>query len=197
MKIDLPDSLIMYFPGWIPSHPATILQESILSEAAWRQEHIRISGNRIPLPRLTAWHGDPGCSYAYSGIKSDPSPWSPTMRSVMKLLSSRLGYSFNSLLINHYRSGADSVAWHSDDEPELGPTPTIASISLGSTRRFSMKHKTIPGAKWNIDLAHGDLLIMAGATQSFWLHQIPKTAKPTTDRINLTFRSIETSVARA
>jgi alkylated DNA repair dioxygenase AlkB len=153
----------------------------------WRQEQASLFGRKIPLPRLTAWYGDHG--YSYSGINHEPAPFTPTLlelkRSIERLTSSR----FNSVLINLYRNGQDSMGWHSDDEASLGSEPTIASLSLGSTRRFHLKHRAADRRLF-VDLPHGSCLIMRGRCQDAWHHQLPKTRKPVEARINLTFRKI-------
>jgi len=97
---------------------------------------------------------------------------------------------FNSVLANLYRDGRDSMGWHSDDEPELGAQPAIASLSLGSTRRFVLKHRNDPSRKFALELPHGSLLLMRGATQANYRHALPRTARPVGPRINLTFRRI-------
>ncbi|HLM54443.1 MAG TPA: alpha-ketoglutarate-dependent dioxygenase AlkB, partial [Pseudoxanthomonas sp.] len=97
---------------------------------------------------------------------------------------------FNSVLANLYRSGRDAMGWHSDDERELGPEPVIASLSLGAARRFVLKSRHDPTLKREFVLPHGSLLVMAGQTQRHYRHCLPRTAKPTGERINLTFRQV-------
>jgi alkylated DNA repair dioxygenase AlkB len=153
----------------------------------WRQELARVMGRRVPLPRLTAWHGEAG--YVYSGIRMMPAPWTPALVELKALAEALAGQPFNSVLLNLYRDGRDSVSWHADNEPGLGRNPVIASVSLGAVRRFQMKHRRL-GARLALDLPHGSCLMMAGATQHHWLHQLPKTTRPVGPRINLTFRSM-------
>ncbi len=155
------------------------------NEIQWQQEHITIYGKVHKLPRLTAWYGEN--SYVYSGIKHIALSWIPILNEIRSELS-LLGYSFNSLLLNLYRDGKDSVSWHSDDEPNMDST--IASVSFGAMRKFQMKHKQT-GERFDLDLADGDLLIMQGDTQKEWVHSIPKTSKKVGERINLTFRNIK------
>ncbi|HBK45083.1 MAG TPA: alpha-ketoglutarate-dependent dioxygenase AlkB, partial [Xanthomonadaceae bacterium] len=100
------------------------------------------------------------------------------------------GADFNSVLANRYRDGRDAMGWHSDDEPELGPQPLIASLSLGAARRFAFRHRSDPALRLALTLGHGDLLLMAGATQSHYRHALPRTARPVGERVNLTFRRI-------
>jgi alkylated DNA repair dioxygenase AlkB len=144
----------------------------------------------MPIPRLTAWYGDQGKSYTYSGIEQHPEHWHPTLKLIKSKIEQIAQISFNSVLINLYRNGKDSVSWHSDDEPELGENPIIASVSFGATRRFYLRHKHSKNHKIDIDLASGSFLLMQGETQHFWQHQIAKTAKEIQPRINLTFRII-------
>jgi alkylated DNA repair dioxygenase AlkB len=153
----------------------------------WRQEVATLMGRSVPLPRLTAWHGEAG--YVYSGIRMTPAPWTPALLELKTLAEALAGRPFNSVLLNLYRDGRDSVSWHADNEPGLGRNPVIASFSLGAIRRFQMKHRRL-GTRLALDLPHGSCLIMAGATQHHWLHQLPKTARPVRPRINLTFRSM-------
>lgn len=156
-------------------------------EIAWRQETAKLFGRKIPLPRLTAWYGSH--AYGYSGIQHQPSPFTPVL-SDLSLVAERLsGQSLNSVLINLYRDGRDSMGWHSDDEKSLGPEPVIVSLSLGGTRRFQFKHRQ-SGGLISIDLTHGSCLIMQGRCQACWRHQVPKTKKQVDPRINLTFRNV-------
>ena len=153
----------------------------------WRQEQASLFGRNIPLPRLTAWYGDRG--YSYSGIDHAPAPFTSDLLALKQSIERLSGSYFNSVLINLYRDGQDSMGWHSDDEPSLGNEPEIASLSLGATRRFHLKHRTAD-ARLALDLPHGSCLIMRGRCQAAWRHQLPKTKKPVGARINLTFRRI-------
>lgn len=163
----------------------------LYSGTKWQQYTIQIFGKRTPLPRLTAWYGDEGKSYTYSGIEHNPEPWTPVLSSIKERIEEVAEVRFNSVLLNLYRNGRDSVAWHSDDEPELGQNPIIGSVSFGGTRCFSLKHKQIKERKFEIDLPHGSFLLMRGETQHHWQHQIAKTTKQVSPRINLTFRIIK------
>lgn len=164
---------------------------SLLTQTQWRQDKIRIYGKQINLPRLTAWYGDPGKSYSYSGISMDPSPWTETLLEIKSRVDREAQVRLNSVLLSLYRDGNDSLSWHQDDEPELGEDPVIASVSFGATRAFQFRYKPDKNlSKVSIDLTHGSLLIMKGPTQRFWMHQVPKTSKLVSPRINLTFRVI-------
>jgi alkylated DNA repair dioxygenase AlkB len=159
----------------------------LLDETAWRQESVVVYGKRHPQPRLTAWHGEAG--YTYSGLHLAPLPMTPLLAQLRSAVEAATGHRYNSVLLNYYRDGADSMGMHSDDEPELGPHPAIASLSYGAIRSFVLRHKRT-GRTLKFDLADGNVLLMAGALQQNWLHGINKTAKPTGPRLNLTFRYI-------
>ena len=156
----------------------------------WQQEEIKLYGKVIPLPRLTAWFGDEGKTYMYSGITVKPEPWTPTLLEIKSRIEEVSNVTFNSVLLNYYRNERDSVSWHSDDEPELGKNPTIGSVSFGDVRTFQLKHKTDKSLTISKDLPDGSYLEMAGSTQHHWLHQIPKRSRKIGPRINLTFRII-------
>jgi alkylated DNA repair dioxygenase AlkB len=163
------------------------LFEQLRSTIDWRQEVATVMGRRVPIPRLTAWHGQAG--YVYSGIRMEPAAWTPALLELRQVAEALAGQPFNSVLLNLYRTGRDSVSWHADNEPGLGENPVIASISLGAVRRFQLRHRRT-GERISLDLPHGSCLIMAGTTQHRWLHQLPKTAQPVGPRINLTFRAM-------
>ena len=158
-------------------------------EIAWKQDCIKIFGRTVPLPRLTAWYGDPGVSYRYSGIVNNPKPWTVCLLQLRSRLEELTGASFNSVLLNRYANGEQHQGYHADDEPELGDEPFIASVSFGAARMFRLKEKR--GVKrLGILLEPGSVLVMAGALQSHFLHALPKSRKVGEPRINLTFRRI-------
>jgi alkylated DNA repair dioxygenase AlkB len=179
------DGEVFLFEDAIGRADADRLLDALLGQIAWRQEEATIMGRRVAIPRLTAWHGEAG--YVYSGIRMAPAPWSRALLELRQRAEHLAGQPFNSVLLNLYRDGRDSVSWHADNEPGLGRNPVIASLSLGATRRFQLKHRR-RDERVAIDLSHGSCLVMAGATQHHWLHQLPKTARPVGPRINLTFR---------
>lgn len=191
--VNLADGELKYYPEFIQLHQAYFkrLQKDIL----WQQDTIQMYGRAVKIPRLNAWYGDPGAAYSYSGIDLIPLVWNNTLLEIKNELERRLNRQFNSVLANLYRDGNDSVAWHSDDEPELGDRPVIASLSFGASRRFSLRHrKDHNQPPLHLDLTSGSLLLMKGDTQSNWQHQIPKTSKPVGPRINLTFRNVISSI---
>jgi alkylated DNA repair dioxygenase AlkB len=161
--------------------------ERLLQETAWRHDSVVMYGKRHLQPRLTAWYGE--ASYTYSGLRLEPLPMTPLLAQLRGAVEAATGHRYNSVLLNHYRNGQDSMGMHSDDEPELGPHPVIASLSYGATRTFILRHKRSKRTV-KLDLADGNLLLMTGSLQENWLHGINKTAKPIGSRLNLTFRYI-------
>ena len=184
------DGEVWLYRDWLAPGLARQWFECLYREISWRQSSIRIQGKTLPVPRLDAWYGDPGRVYTYSGVRFEPLAWTPGLSRLRLELETHLGCAFNSVLANLYRDGKDSVAWHSDDEPELGPEPIIASISLGAERRFALRHKYRHQPPVRLDLPPGSLLVMTGTTQRYWVHQLAKTARPVGPRINLTFRRV-------
>jgi alkylated DNA repair dioxygenase AlkB len=166
------------------------LFDRLVANVPWHQGSVRVFGRDIPEPRLTSWHGDPGSSYSYSGRTVQPSPWTKDLAAIRTLVESLATFGFNSVLANLYRDGRDGVAWHSDDEVELGSEPVIASFSLGASRRFSVRRRDRTGERIDLDLHAGTLIVMRGSFQRTWEHSIPKTRRPVDQRVNLTFRTI-------
>ncbi len=185
------DGQVILYPDLFNRQDSNGLFSDLCDRIQWRQETIQIFGKRMSVPRLTAWYGDEGKFYTYSGIEHHPQPWIPPLKSIKSKVEEISDVTFNSVLLNLYRTGKDSMAWHSDDEPELGKNPIIASVSLGATRRFSLRHKTAKDRKVHLDLTNGCLVLMQGETQHRWQHQIPKTSQSVQPRINLTFRTIK------
>lgn len=188
--VPLADADIALDPGWLRPEEADCLLAGLRGSIPWENHRVRIFGREHASPRLSCWIGDPGTAYRYSGTLFEPHPWPAGLAPVRERLRRQLGADFNSVLANLYRDGRDCMGWHSDAEPELGPAPVIASLSLGAVRRFKLKHRADADRQLAIDLPHGSLLVMAGATQRNYRHALPRTAKPVGERINLTFRHI-------
>lgn len=184
------DSDVDFYPHFFSQSESDILYKELMNTISWKQEQIKYYGKIINLPRLTAWHGDKGLSYTYSGINVIADEWIEVLLRIKAKIESVSNAKFNSVLLNLYRNGKDSVAWHSDDEVELGVNPIIGSVSFGSTRNFQFQHRKNTDLREAVKLAHGDFLLMKGTTQHFWQHQIPKTSPLLEPRINLTFRII-------
>ncbi len=170
---------------WAPDQSSRYYDE-FLSSCPWRQDELLVYGRQYPTPRLTSWHGD--VPYTYSGLTMAPEPWSPSLLEIKNHIQILTGAVFNSVLLNLYRDGNDSMGWHQDNEMVLGENPVIASVNFGQTRRFRLRHKTIKGEAVSIDLPDSSLLIMDGPTQHHWQHSVPKTKKIVRPRINLTYR---------
>ncbi|MDG2991195.1 alpha-ketoglutarate-dependent dioxygenase AlkB [Candidatus Synechococcus calcipolaris G9] len=184
---------MQYCPDFIETTRANDLYRTLEQETPWQQDVIRIYGKKMNVPRLSAWYGDTGKSYTYSGITMEPIPWTRCLYGLKNEVEAIAQTAFNSVLINLYRDGNDSMGWHSDNEIELGNNPIIASVSLGNMRTFMLrKVKSIDPnpSKISLQLAHGSLLLMLDETQHYWEHQVPKTKKNVGPRINLTFRFV-------
>ncbi|PSB05599.1 alpha-ketoglutarate-dependent dioxygenase AlkB [filamentous cyanobacterium CCP1] len=190
VSLPLPDADIILYPSLFDQPECDRLLTELTQTIQWRQDWITIYGRSLPQPRLTAWYGDPGKSYTYSGITMNAVPWTPTLLTLKEKIDSLAGVVFNSVLLNLYRDGNDSMGWHSDNEPELGTNPVIGSISLGGTRKFMLRHRFKKSLKYQLELSSGSFLLMQGTTQHYWQHQVPKTKRPVLPRINLTFRVI-------
>lgn len=162
---------------------------SLRDGLAWRAQEITLFGRKVMQPRLIDWYADPGVNYSYSGITLGPVAWPATLKNLRDRIEAEVGHSFNSVLCNLYRDGRDSMGWHADDEPELGPRPVIASLSLGAERRFRIRPRS-GGASIGFDLGPGSLLLMAGHSQRDYQHAITKTRRVVAPRINLTFRNV-------
>lgn len=173
---------------WLSSMQTHGVLES-LRPVEWEQRRMRFGGREVLQPRLTAWWGDAGASYVYSGIRNEPQPWPDWMLMLRDQLEHWTGVCFNSCLGNLYRDGRDSVVLHADDEPELGPEPTIASLSLGASRKFQLRNAS--AAPIDLMLDDGDLLVMSGPMQREWRHAVPKMVRVDGPRVNLTFRWVE------
>lgn len=170
--------------------PPELLERIGFTNIRWKQDSLKLYGRDIPLPRLTAWYGDPGAAYTYSGIKSEPNPWTEGLLHLRNKIEQLVGTGFNSVLLNWYRDGRDSLSWHADDEKELGTDPVIASANFGATRDFQLRRNSDHDQVLTLPLAHGTLLVMRGELQRHWRHAVPKRARVAGSRFNLTFRTI-------
>jgi alkylated DNA repair dioxygenase AlkB len=190
-RLDMPDADVFFCRTFFTEAQSNAFYKELYNNTTWNQEKIKLYGKLVDLPRFTAWYGDEGRLYRYSGITVTPNPWMPALVKIKQKIEVVSGAIFNSVLLNLYRDERDSVSWHSDDEPELGRDPVIGSVSFGATRSFQFKHKRDKALRGKIDLPHGSYLLMRGPTQHYWLHQVPKATKPRGPRINLTFRVIK------
>jgi alkylated DNA repair dioxygenase AlkB len=200
--LPLPGADVRYAASWLAKDEADHLLERLLGEISWEQHQLLMFGREVTAPRLSCWIGDPGSTYMYSRMRFEPRAWTPSLIPLRARLEQLCGARFNSVLANLYRDGRDSMGWHSDDEPELGAQPVIASLSLGAARRFRLRRRLPRGMRpssadtLDLSLAHGSLLYMAGDTQRLYQHDLPKSAAVHAPRINLTFRYIHTPPSR-
>lgn len=187
--LPMQDAEVSFYPHFLAVQQADFYFARLMNSLAWQQDEITLYGNKVSLPRLQAWYGEPEAVYQYSGLSMSPKAWTPELSELKRLCQTACGQQFNSVLANLYRNGQDSMGIHADNEAELGEKPCIASLSLGQSRNFDFRHK-LSGEKLRLSLNHGSLLIMQGLTQDHWQHAIAKSKKPMDKRINLTFRRI-------
>lgn len=191
IKAPAADLQLGYQASWLSEPMASQYLDQLLAQTPWQQPQVRVYGKKYPVPRLMAWYGDAGASYGYSGLRHQPLPWTQLLARLRQQVEQACSHAFNGVLLNLYRDGQDANGWHSDDEPELGSCPLIASVSLGAARRFDLRRRDGSGQRISLELAHGSLLVMAGATQQYWQHQIARTNRVREPRLNLTFRYVQ------
>ena len=188
---ELGDATIKDFPFAFNRRESDKYLTDLLDEIPWQQDTLWIAGREIKVPRLQCWVGDHGSNYGYSGIRLEPKPWTDTVLTIKEHVESLTNEEFNSILLNYYRDGQDSVSWHADDEKELGRHPIIASVSFGAHRKFQLRPKAKDDKRrFQIELRHGSILLMGDTLQNKWLHQLPKISSLEEPRVNLTFRKI-------
>lgn len=190
-RIALDGADVVYRAGAFARDEADALFAALRCEIPWETHSIRLFGRLVPSPRLSCWIGDAGTDYTYSRVQFAPHAWTPASSAIRAALAERFALRFNSVLANLYRDGEDSMGWHSDAERELGPEPVIASVSFGAARPFRFRSRATKRVAAEILLAHGSVLVMRGATQASYQHDLPK-ARGAGARINLTFRTIVT-----
>jgi alkylated DNA repair dioxygenase AlkB len=190
-RIPMIDAEVYYLGDLVLEHESDEILQRLIASTGWRQDTIVVWGKTYQQPRLVAWYGDRGTDYTYSGITLSPMPWTELLLDIRRRVERVTQESFNSVLLNYYRDNRDSMGFHSDNEPELGEKPVIASVSLGEERTLVLKHKVNKLAKpVRLRLASGSLLLMKGDTQRWWKHGIAKETRRCGARLNLTFRHI-------
>jgi len=180
----------LFFPDFFSKLESDLYLHKMEENIDWKQESMNMYGKQVNFPRLTAWYGDNDKPYSFSGITLEPKTWNSELMEIKQKIEPLSNVVFNSVLLNRYRSGNDSISWHTDAEKELGLNPVIASVNFGATRKFQLRHIHTK-EKLEIELTHGSLLVMKGQLQHYWQHQVPKTSKVVGERINLTFRVIK------
>ncbi len=186
----LPKELLEYKPGLLDEPISDYLLQKFITGTHWKQPIQKIYDKEVITPRMTAWYGDLGTDYSATGKVSDPLPWTEELLMIKAKVEPIAGVKFNSVLLNYYRDGNDSVAWHSDRESVLGKNPIIASVSFGQVRSFDIRSKIDHSEKYSVRLEHGSFLLMKGGLQQHWEHRIAKSIKPMKARVNLTFRVV-------
>jgi alkylated DNA repair dioxygenase AlkB len=180
----------LFYPDFFKKSESDMYLQKLKTDIEWKQESMNMYGKQVAFPRLTAWYGDNDKPYSFSGITLAPKIWTNELIEIKDKIEPISKVQFNSVLLNRYRSGNDSITWHTDAEKELGRNPIIASVNFGATRKFQLRHVKTK-EKLEIELTHGSLLIMQGELQHYWQHQVPKTSQNVSERINLTFRVIK------
>lgn len=188
--VEIRDGNYIHIPNFYPLEKANLYFEAFKNSIEWKQESMFLYGKEVKFPRLTAWYGDNDKPYSFSGITLQPLRWTNELLSIKNDIEPISKGRFNSVLLNRYRDGNDSISWHTDAEKELGENPIIASVNFGTERVFQLRH-IHTNERIDIPLKHGSLLIMGGTIQHFWQHQVPKSKKVSQERINLTFRYIK------
>ncbi|MFC5743950.1 alpha-ketoglutarate-dependent dioxygenase AlkB family protein [Dyella tabacisoli] len=194
--IALPGAELQLAAHWLDGAEADALLAELQGSIPWEIHRIRMFGREVDSPRLSCWIGDPGTGYTYSRTRFEPNPWPPLMASLRARVETACAARFNSVLANLYRDGRDSMGWHSDNEPELGARPVIASLSLGAVRTFRLRPRAAVAGRREVralELPHGSLLCMGGDTQRLYQHDLPKVHAAIGARINLTFRYVHST----
>ena len=193
--LDFPGADLLLDPAFLAPDEAAAAFAALRQAIPWETHRLRMFGRTVDSPRLSAWIGDPGTDYRYSGTTFAPLPWPPALQALRERVAAAAGAPFDSVLANLYRDGRDYMGWHSDDERALGPRPVIASVSLGATRRFRLAARADQARTLDLDLGAGSLLVMRGDTQRTTRHALPRTARLVGERINLTFRVLGAGAA--
>ena len=184
-------SEVLFYPGFFTPEEDQAYFEYLDKHIPWLQEPVKMFGKLIMQPRLTAFFGDPGLNYTYSGLTVQAETWTEPLLEIKRKLEEKCEDTFNCCLLNYYRDGKDYMGWHRDNERSLGQYPVIASVSFGAQRLFQFRNYQEKVPVLSLELENGSLLLMKGETQKYWEHRLPKITLPVGPRINLTFRSVE------
>lgn len=184
----LPHDLVDYRPGVFSPSESKMLLEKFIQEIPWQQRSQLMYGKEVITPRLTAWFGDSGIDYSLTGKSQQPLPWTDELLMIKNRIEPFSGAKFDSVLLNYYRDGNDSVSWHTDNDGVPGKNWIVASVSFGQTRVFDFRHKDDHSFKYSVVLENGSYLLMKGGFQEQWQHRVPKSKTILKPRVNLTFR---------
>jgi alkylated DNA repair dioxygenase AlkB len=187
----LPVDVLDYRPGLFDTRESAQLLEKFIREMPWQQRIVMMYGKEVITPRLTVWYGDPDKEYPLSGYEVNRLEWTPELLLIKDRVEPLAGVTFNGVLLNYYRDGNDSVSWHSDNDGIPGKNRTVASVSLGQSRRFDIRNTNDHSIKYSVELENGSYLLMKGDFQDRWEHRIAKSVKPMKPRVNLTFRVLK------
>ncbi|PCJ82516.1 MAG: alpha-ketoglutarate-dependent dioxygenase AlkB [Bacteroidetes bacterium] len=183
------DGIVNYYGTLLSVSQSNSYFDQLLHNVEWKNDEAFMYGKRIVTKRKVAWYGDKPYQYTYSNTTKLALPWTTALLELKEMVEQKTEEKYNSCLLNLYHNGSEGMAWHSDGEKDLKKNGAIASLSLGAERKFAFKHKETK-EKVSLLLKNGSLLVMKGATQTFWLHRLPPTKLIHTPRINLTFRTI-------
>lgn len=194
MKNDFPniinqDGQAIYYGAIMSMEEMASFYTILFNKIAWEQDQIIMFGKAITTKRKVAFYADQNIDYTYSNVKKKGLSWTPDLLQIKSLIESHTGATYNACLLNLYHNGDEGMGWHSDDEKEIVPNSSIASLSIGAERKFAFKHK-LTKETVNLILENGSLLEMKGPIQQYWWHSLPKTKKVQAPRINLTFRQM-------
>jgi alkylated DNA repair dioxygenase AlkB len=185
------DGLVLYHENVISDEQIKLFYEELLNNINWENERVVMFGKEIITKRKVAFYSDESIVYTYAGKTKIGLPWKDPLIILKNIVESLTKQTYNACLLNLYHNGEESMGWHSDNEKEIVANSSIASLSIGASRKFSFKHK-VTKETISIQLENGSLLEMKGTIQSHWLHALPKSKKITEPRINLTFRQMST-----
>lgn len=181
----------LFYPSFFSPPESGRYLQYFMEDTPWIQEPVKMFGKLLLQPRLTAFFGDTGLTYTYSGLTVRAEQWTIPLLEIKRKIEEKCEDTFNTCLLNYYRDGKDYMGWHRDNEHVLGQYPVIASVSFGAQRLFQFRNYKEQVPVISLELENGSLLLMKRATQQLWEHRLPKITLPAGPRINLTFRSVE------
>jgi alkylated DNA repair dioxygenase AlkB len=186
--VDPPSALVEYRSKVFEETESNVLLQQFIHELPWEQITRIMYGKKIITPRMTVWFGDPLSNYSLGAVPEHPLPWTKELITIKNKVKELAGIDFNTVLLNYYRDGNDSVAWHSDNDGIPGRNKIVASVSFGQPRIFEFRNRKDHRMKYSMVLENGSYLLMKGDFQDQWEHRVPKTLKVMKPRVNLTFR---------
>ncbi|WP_461451863.1 alpha-ketoglutarate-dependent dioxygenase AlkB family protein [Mucilaginibacter sp.] len=186
--VNVPKELVDYVPSIFSEEESNFYLQKFINEMPWQQKSVLMYGKEVITPRLTVWYGDPDADYSIFGTGSKPLYWTDELLTIKAKIEPLAGVKFDSVLLNYYRDGNDSVSWHSDNDGIPGRNRIVGSVSFGQERNFDIRKKDDHNIKYSVMLENGSYLLMKEGFQENWQHRIAKSNKPMKPRVNLTFR---------